>query len=181
MFKNFVKGLVALCVLVMSFGVTLHYVAPVEAGALEDRLAGTYFTILFQNYRTAGLPSTNSRGQTAYDIDRGTLSYNNGAGWVGLMGQTTHVQVTQGTAPTVASCGSGAVRTLSTDSAGAITNVGTSCILTFNSAFVNRPIVLASVETAQGNVPKAIGLVTGIEFYGMTAASTIDYAVIGIF
>ncbi len=188
MLKKVLQGMAALALLLVVLDLTGR---AVFGQSLVEQLTRSYVTILFQNYATSALPTVGVKGRTAYDSTLNTLSVEDSARWQPVMTRyyaraASHVEITQATAPTVASCTGGSVDTGSTDSAGRVSGItGSTCYLTFNNYFTNPPFVVLSRSNTQGGtgVLRHIAFVSGIDIYagliGSAAGDAFSYVTIG--
>ena len=179
-------GAVALLALLIDLSSPL-----VGAQSFVDQFSRHYILPLIQNYATSALPTVGTRGRVAYDSTLNTLTIDDSARWQPVMTRyftraASHLEVTQTTAPTVASCTGGSVDTGSTDTAGRVSGItGSTCYLTFNNQFGNVPFaVLGRSNTSGGTgVLRHIAFATGIDVYqgllGAGGGDAFSYVVVG--
>lgn len=152
-------------------------------GQLEDWFTRNMITPILQNYATSGLPTVGVRGKLAWDSTLGTATVDDGDSWAPIMTRelarlASHIEL-DGTAPTVSSCGSGSVGSGSTDTAGRVSNTGTSCIVTFANPYLNTPFYVVSGSTPYSQTVRAESFTTGIDVYGLTSGQAFSYVGMG--
>lgn len=186
--KKLLLGLGGLALLLL----VLDLAGPlVGAQSFVDQFARQYIEPRIQNYITSALPTAATRGRMAYDSTLNTLTVDDSARWQPVMTRyysrsASHIEVTQTTAPTVATCTGGTVDTGSTDVAGRVSGItGSTCYLTFNNLFTNTPFVVLSRSNTQGGtgVLRHIAFATGIDVYsgllGASGGDAFSYVVLG--
>lgn len=186
--KKLLQGLGGLVLLLL----VLDLAGPlVGAQSFVDQFSRNYILPLIQNYATSALPTVGTRGRMAYDSTLNTLTIDDTSRWQPVMTRyysraASHLEITQTTAPTVATCTGGAVDTGSTDTAGRVSGItGSTCYLTFNNTFGNVPFVVLSRSNTQGGtgVLRHIAFATGIDVYsgllGAGGGDAFSYVSIG--
>ena len=188
MLKKVLQGMAALALLLVILDLSGQ---AVFGQSFVEQFTRSYILPMMQNYATSALPTVGIKGRTAYDSTLNTLTVDDSARWQPVMTRyyaraASHVEVTQATAPTVASCTGGTVDTGSTDSAGRVSGItGSTCYLTFNNYFANTPFVVVSRSNSQGGagVFRYIAFVSGIDIYagllGASGGDALSYVTIG--
>lgn len=137
-------------------------------------------TLNFASGTTLALASGNSVSWTGRSFMRSTA---NGILQIGQSsGSSPQQEINTGTAvPTVASCGTGAVTTKSTNAAGEFTTTGASaCTLTFGTpAFTNKPFCVVSPQTTAEAFRISAISTTAFTVTFTTAGNTFDYVCLG--
>ena len=188
MLKKVLQGMAALALLLVVLDLSGR---AVFGQSFVEQFTRSYILPMMQNYATSALPTVGIKGRTAYDSTLNTLTVDDSARWQPVMTRyyaraASHVEVTQATAPTVASCTGGTVDTGSTDSAGRVSGItGSTCYLTFNNYFANTPFVVLSRSNTSGStgVLRHVSFTTGIDVYqgllGASGGDAFSYVTIG--
>jgi hypothetical protein len=91
-----------------------------------------------------------------------------------------HIASAQTTKPSVATCGTGAAATGSTDTAGSVVATGaTACTVSFNVAYTSAPFCVATDVTTAAGLKLAPVAATGFTVTGLTSGDTFNYICIG--